>query len=317
MRHVAGPRVELGTRTIFNLLGPLANPAGVKRQLVGVFAARLARAAGRGAGPARRRARLGGARRRRPGRADHDRPDPWSPSCDGGRVRDASRSRPRMPACRAPGSRICKGGDAEPNADALRALLDGVRGPYRDIVLLNAAARSGGRRARPRTCATASRSAAEAIDSGAAPGGARPAGRDHQRGAARHEPTCWPRSARVRAPSRSRAAKALAAAGRHSSAASPSSAAARLRRARSRAACGGRTSIGLIAEIKRASPSSGLIRAGFRSAGAGAGLCRGRRRLPVGADRRAVFPGRATRDLEAARAAVRLPVLRKDFMLDP
>ncbi len=37
MRHVAGPRVELGIRTVFNLLGPLSNPAGVKRQFTGVF----------------------------------------------------------------------------------------------------------------------------------------------------------------------------------------------------------------------------------------------------------------------------------------
>src|SRR3546814_13321653 len=37
MRHVAGPRVELGTRTTFNILGPLSNPADAKRQLLGVF----------------------------------------------------------------------------------------------------------------------------------------------------------------------------------------------------------------------------------------------------------------------------------------
>jgi anthranilate phosphoribosyltransferase len=43
MRHVGPVRAELGTRTIFNILGPLTNPAGVKRQLTGAFAARLLR----------------------------------------------------------------------------------------------------------------------------------------------------------------------------------------------------------------------------------------------------------------------------------
>lgn len=43
MRHAAGPRNELGLRTLFNILGPLTNPAKVKRQVVGVFSERLCR----------------------------------------------------------------------------------------------------------------------------------------------------------------------------------------------------------------------------------------------------------------------------------
>lgn len=43
MRYAAGPRHELGLRTLFNILGPLTNPAGVKRQVVGVFSERLCR----------------------------------------------------------------------------------------------------------------------------------------------------------------------------------------------------------------------------------------------------------------------------------
>jgi anthranilate phosphoribosyltransferase len=48
MKNVGPTRVELATRTIFNLLGPLSNPAGVKRQMVGVFSKHCA-AAGAGA----------------------------------------------------------------------------------------------------------------------------------------------------------------------------------------------------------------------------------------------------------------------------
>lgn len=43
MKYAAGPRRELGMRTIFNILGPMTNPAGVKRQVIGVFSERLCR----------------------------------------------------------------------------------------------------------------------------------------------------------------------------------------------------------------------------------------------------------------------------------
>ena len=61
-----------------------------------------------------------------------------------------------------------RGGDAAHNAAALRALLMGEPGAYRDAVLLNAAARAASSRARPTTGATGVEEAAEAIDKGLA-----------------------------------------------------------------------------------------------------------------------------------------------------
>ena len=77
-----------------------------------------------------------------------------------------------------------RGGDATTNADALRALLDGVRGPYRDIVLLNSAAAlivAG----RADDLAAGVARAADGDRQRRRQGRARRAGRDHQRGAAR------------------------------------------------------------------------------------------------------------------------------------
>ncbi len=138
MRHVAGARIELGTRTIFNLLGPLANPAGAKRQLLGVFASDwvepLARVLGQ----------LGAERAWVVHGSDGlDELTTTGPSevaeLHAGRVRlfEITPEQAGLPRAR---PEDLRGADAETNADALRALLDGVRGPYRDIVLLNSAA---------------------------------------------------------------------------------------------------------------------------------------------------------------------------------
>ncbi len=137
LRHAAGPRVELGTRTIFNLLGPLANPAGVRRQLTGVFDPEWARPI------AEALARLGTV-------------SAWVVHGQGldeltlageshvAVLRDgAVTARVVAPEDaglgRAPISAI-QGGDPAVNAAALLALLQGADGPYRDTVLLNAAA---------------------------------------------------------------------------------------------------------------------------------------------------------------------------------
>ncbi|MBL26588.1 MAG: anthranilate phosphoribosyltransferase [Rhodospirillaceae bacterium] len=138
MRHVAGVRVELGTRTIFNLLGPLSNPAGAKRQLLGVFAREwtepLAEVLGR----------LGSERVWVVHGSDGlDEITTTGPTLvaeyRNGEVRQFE-VRPEDVGLAPIDPAALKGGDAAHNADVLRATLEGRHGPLRDIMLLNAAA---------------------------------------------------------------------------------------------------------------------------------------------------------------------------------
>jgi anthranilate phosphoribosyltransferase len=138
MRHVAGPRVELGVRTIFNLLGPLANPARVTRQLVGVFGRRWVRPLAETLG------RLGAERAWVVHGSDgldeltvtgESHVAEWH----AGRVREFT-VKPADAGLKLSSPAALKGGDAAENAEALRGVLAGIAGPYRDAVLLNAAA---------------------------------------------------------------------------------------------------------------------------------------------------------------------------------
>ncbi|MBY0383171.1 MAG: anthranilate phosphoribosyltransferase [Xanthobacteraceae bacterium] len=138
IRHVGPTRVELGTRTIFNLLGPLSNPAGVTRQMVGVFARQWVEPV------ARVLANLGATSAWVVHGSDgldeitltgptyvaelangHIRSFEVAPE-DGGLVtiRNAD----------------LRGGDATANAAALKAVLQGTKNDYRNVVLLNAGA---------------------------------------------------------------------------------------------------------------------------------------------------------------------------------
>ena len=138
MRHVGPTRVELGTRTIFNILGPLSNPAGVRRQLLGVFSPDwlepLARVLGQ-LGAERAWVVHGSDGLDEVTTTGPTRVAEWR----NGAVhvfeitpQEAGLSQTRPDALR--------GGDAETNAAALTALLQGTPGAYRDIVVLNAAA---------------------------------------------------------------------------------------------------------------------------------------------------------------------------------
>ena len=75
MKNVGPTRVELGTRTIFNLLGPLSNPASVKRQMIGTFSKHWTEPMARVLTEPRLGKRLGRARLRRARRDHHRRPD--------------------------------------------------------------------------------------------------------------------------------------------------------------------------------------------------------------------------------------------------
>ena len=165
MRHVGAARVELGTRTIFNLLGPLSNPAGVKRQLIGVFSREWLR-------PMAEVLRALGSQQvwLVHGSDGLDEITTTGPTSVVALESGVIRAFEITPAdAGLPQARLddLKGAEPAHNAGALRAVLDGHRGPYRDIAVLNAAAALVIAGAAP-TLADGATLAAQSLDSGAA-----------------------------------------------------------------------------------------------------------------------------------------------------
>ncbi len=138
MKHVGPARVELGTRTIFNLLGPLSNPAGVRRQLVGVFAAEWLQ-------PLAEVLQALGSEKAWivHGAGGVDEITSTGPTqvvaLENGAITAFTITPEEVGLPLSPPEAI-RGGDATENASALRALLGGAPGAYRDTVLLNAGA---------------------------------------------------------------------------------------------------------------------------------------------------------------------------------
>jgi anthranilate phosphoribosyltransferase len=138
MKHVGPSRVELGTRTIFNLLGPLSNPAGVRRQVTGVFARSwvepLAKVLGN----------LGCERAwicHGEGGFDEIVPTgvTWIAELADGKVTTHEVTPESVGVSRAAIADL-KGGDAAHNADALRGVLADQKGAFRDAAVMTAAA---------------------------------------------------------------------------------------------------------------------------------------------------------------------------------
>ena len=139
MRHAIGPRRELKLRTIFNILGPLTNPAGARRQLMGVYAPELTETLAEVLGALGAETALVVS-----GQGGIDELTTTGPSVvshwQDGALRSYTLDSADFGLARAQLAQL-KGGDAALNAAILRGVLDGSeQGPKRDIVLLNAGA---------------------------------------------------------------------------------------------------------------------------------------------------------------------------------
>jgi anthranilate phosphoribosyltransferase len=167
MRHAAVPRREIGIRTVFNILGPLTNPAGARRQLLGVYDPRLAPVMAEVAG------RLGAERvlvvNGHPGMDEVSASGPTTVAdydSRGGGVSVYEITPEQVGIARGTVADLA-GGDSAENARILRSLLEGQHGPRRDVVLMNAAAGLLAAGAAP-DMATGVALARDSIDSGRA-----------------------------------------------------------------------------------------------------------------------------------------------------
>ncbi len=138
MRHAAPVRQELGTRTVFNVLGPLANPAGARDGVFGVYAPGLARTYAEAlAGLGARRALVVH------GAGGVDELTPSGPSLvvevRDGRIEEWQLEPASLGFERSDAAEL-RGGDATANAATIRRVLAGERGARRDAVVLNAGA---------------------------------------------------------------------------------------------------------------------------------------------------------------------------------
>ena len=165
LRHAAGPRRELGLRTVFNVLGPLTNPAGARRQLLGVYSDALVRPV------AEVLRRLGSERAWVVhGRDGLDELSIFAPThvaeLADGELREFDVDPAKLGLAGSNRDGVA-GGNASENAARIRAILGGEKGPARDIVVLNTGAAlvvAGS----ARTLEDGIAQAARAIDSGAA-----------------------------------------------------------------------------------------------------------------------------------------------------